>query len=322
MKTFVSSTLAAKIANPAATLAWCWILKRLDGQWFGFTTSVRDLFVVTLLTPDDPPPGIVGYAVGTVKCLAAPGFNPSDIATTGTLSQNNLDIEAMLLAAGITEDDIRAKLWQAARLEICLVDYTDTSVGTGTDTLFMGTLGGFVGGDVSVKAEQRGLTQPLEDNLEDVTGPMCRVKLGSMGPGLCNKDITSFLRTGTVAGWVADRLFVDAARTEADDWWTKGLLTFTSGDAIGQTFEVKHSLADGTIELVEEVYYGFANGDTYLISPGCNKLAKVGASDGTFSYIGDCIVKYDNMVNNQSECEVLGQSAIQQYGGQTVANPS
>ena len=298
------------MSSPAATLAWCWMIKRKDGQFFGATTHVEPIYVPTFLPGA---PFVVGLPFGGyVRCQPSPGFTPTDIATTDTLAQNNLDVEAVLTAAGATEDDLRAGLWHAAALEIAIVNYRDLSMGS--DTVFMGTLGGVVGGDLTFKVEQRGLSQLLEANLDGIVGPMCRVALGSQGVGKCNVNLSTYRRTGTIASPTFDRIFVDTARLEADNWWTKGLLKLTSGPMSGWIFEVKRSLANGTIELVEEGYFGLGDLPTYEITPGCNKLFKM----PDLTYTGDCIVKFHNGVNFQGEPEVPGQIAISQYGGQTV----
>lgn len=311
MKTFVSAALQEHLAGAALTLAWAWILKRKDGRFYAFTTHVEDQFVRTRLL--DAPP-ILGYPVDTVLCLARDGFSATDIAMTDTLSQNNLDMTSVIGPDGITEEDIRAGLWKNAAIEICFYNYRDLS--QGTNTLFVGTLGNITAGDLSVKTEQRGLSQPLEANMDGITSDMCDATLGDRR---CGVDLVPFTRTGTIAGAAGDRLFVDAARNEATDWWTRGRLTFTSGASNGQTHDIKRSNAGGLIELVAEVYPGFADGDTYSVTPGCNHLLRCSdaSSDTGWSYTGDCKIKFNNVIRFRGNPKVPGQRAISVYGGQS-----
>ena len=60
----------------------------------------------------------------------------------------------------------------------------------------------------------------------------------------------------------------------ADDWFTRGLLTFTSGAADGQGSEVKsHTSAAGTVrmELWAPVRAPLAVGQTFVVTAGCDK---------------------------------------------------
>ena len=72
------------------------------------------------------------------------------------------------------------------------------------------------------------------------------------------------------------------------DWFTRGLVTFTSGAADGQRIEVKRHAAAGdvvTIELWQPARTPLLPGQTFTIMAGCDK------------HIGTCRAKFANAVN-------------------------
>lgn len=321
MDTAVSSNLMAQFASGAATLAWYWIVRRADGTNYGWTSHIVEQEINSAITA----PFADGATIGFVLCVPIAGFSASDVSSNDALAQNNLDITSVLNAVGITRKEIRGKLWENAQFEIGVINFRAPA--DGTKVQLMGTLGSFTTGDQTVQIEQRGLTQPLEAQMDGLVGPMCRVAVFSQGVRKCNLDPTPFIRTGTISTIVADRQFVDTARTEADGWWTKGIVKFTSGACAGQSFEIKSSTAAGVFVLAEEAFFGLADGDAYSMTPGCNKLLKIQtgtADDGTpiYEYIGDCKAKFNNVINMQAEPEVPGTAAIQKYGGQAIAPAS
>ena len=294
----IPPALLAKYSTGAPTLSLAWILKRKDGFVLGLTSHVADVTIPSLFV-----------APGTnVVCSAASGFLATDIAMTDTLSQNNLDVQGVLDSASITESAIRAGLWANADLEIVEFDYNDYAT-TGLNPKFCGTIGNISSDGLRAYCEQRGLTQPLEANLEGVVSYECDAKLGD---ARCGVDLTPFLRTSTITTNTNDRVFTDSARLEADGWWMKGTMKMLSGPSSGLVQEIKRSTATGLLEVVEPFFFGVNVGDQYRVSPGCNKLFLM--PDGT--YTGDCIVKFFNGRRFRGKPRVPGQAKINQYGGQ------
>ncbi len=106
--------------------------------------------------------------------------------------------------------------------------------------------------------------------------------------------------SGTVKA-VSDRYgFTDTARTEADDYWTGGLITWTSGANTGRKMEIR-SFASGVFDLFLPMPSEIAVGDTYAVQPGCDK---------SFS---TCCAKYNNAANFRGEPHVPGTDAVLSY---------
>jgi len=105
--------------------------------------------------------------------------------------------------------------------------------------------------------------------------------------------IQALTLTGTLTGATDTSNFADTSRTEADDFWTFGLLTFTSGNNIGIGIEVK----DYTLSTPFTV----AVGDTYEVHAGCDKIFTT------------CKTKFDNVFNFRGEPHVPGTDHVLRY---------
>jgi uncharacterized phage protein (TIGR02218 family) len=73
----------------------------------------------------------------------------------------------------------------------------------------------------------------------------------------------------------------------AADWFTRGLVTFTSGANAGRKQEVKRHVAgvEATIELWQPMAQAIVPGDAFLVTAGCDK------------HFATCQAKFDNAVN-------------------------
>jgi hypothetical protein len=77
---------------------------------------------------------------------------------------------------------------------------------------------------------------------------------------------------------------VDAARTEADNYWRTGELEFTSGDNSGESQQVKESTS-GSVTVIFPFTNAIAEGDEYVIRRGCNHTSH------------DCKLNHNNFAN-------------------------
>lgn len=108
--------------------------------------------------------------------------------------------------------------------------------------------------------------------------------------------------TGTLTSVTDNSNFVDTSRTEADDFWTFGLLTFTSGNNIGIGLEVKdYVLSTGAFETYTAFPFTVAGSDAYEVHAGCDKIFTT------------CKTKFDNVKNFRGEPHIPGQDHILRY---------
>jgi uncharacterized phage protein (TIGR02218 family) len=245
--------LQAHLDAGTTTLAWCWRITRADGTRFGFTDHDLDLaFDGTLFE-------------------AATGFTASEIKDALGLSVDNLEVSSALKSDRLNEDDLAAGLFDDAPVEIWRVNWADTEQRV---LMRSGSLGEVRRSGPAFTAEVRGLAHYLQQSKGRLYQSGCDADLGDARCGI-NLEDPAFRGAGTVLAALSPRLLTATGLAAyAADWFTRGLLTFTSGPNTGRAQEVKrHTLAgsDATIELWHPAVHAIAPADTFAIVAGCDK---------------------------------------------------
>lgn len=192
MKT-IPIALATHQAGEVTTVATCWQATLQDGTVYGFTDASDDIIV----------DGVV--------YKAATGFTPSSLVTTNTLAVDNMEVQSVLDADSITEEDLNAGLWDYAEIRIFRVNYADPSMGIERE--IRGRLGEVTSKRNSFVAEMRGLTDAYSRLIGELYGPACRADLGDER---CKVSLGVYTVTGTIQAVSGDgRVITDPARTEA-----------------------------------------------------------------------------------------------------------
>lgn len=259
----ISAGLASHLDTKETSLATCWKVTRTDGQIFGFTDLDVDLTVSSILY------------------VASTGYTRSAIQTDSALAVDNLDLEGVFDSSAITEQDLRAGLWDYASVEIFLVNWADLS--QGTMKLRKGRLGQSNAGRTRYTTELRGLMQHLQQEVGRIYGPADDVDLGDARSGI---NIATYTVTGTITGVTNNREFNDTGRAEATGHFDYGKITFTSGLNDGLSMEVKsYSSVAGNFELQLPMPYDVQAGDTYSVHAGYDKS------------LNQALNKFNNVVN-------------------------
>jgi hypothetical protein len=155
----VSTALAVHLTGPVTTLATCWRISRTDGVVFRFTDHDRDLVVE----------GEVYQANGA--------YSRTAISNDAGMGVDNLDVEGVFDSEAVTEEELRAGLFDQAEVRIFLVNWADPS--TGALRLRRGWFGEVVLTEQGVfRTELRGLTQALSQRIGELYSPECRADLG------------------------------------------------------------------------------------------------------------------------------------------------
>lgn len=261
----VSAALAAHLAGTGLTVATLWKVTRADAHVFGFTDHDQDV------------------TVSGVTYEAATGYTRSAVRATLGLAVDNLEVQGVLDSSSLTVDDICAGIWDYATVEVMLVNWADTSMGT--MTLTKGKLGRIQAGRSSFTAELRGLSQHLAQPIGRLYMPACDADLGD---SRCGVTLATYTVTGTITGVTSKRAFADTSRAEADGYFDGGKITWLTGNNAGLSTEVKtYALAGGALTLQLPMPFSVQVGDTYSMSAGCDKTAAT------------CTAKFSNMVNFQ-----------------------
>lgn len=270
----------AHLQSGATTLAWCWRLRRADGLRLGFTDHDRDI------------------AFDGTVFEAASGFDASEVKDAVGLSVDNLEITGALRSARLNEADLTAGIYDDAHVEIFRVNWSAPEQRVLIRT---GSIGQMRRDGSTFTAEVRGLAHYLQQPSGRLFQYACDADLGDSRCGIAI-GLAAYTGTGAVLAAAAARRFTAAGLgAYADQWFTRGLLTFTSGAAKGQRIEVKaHSLAGGTvtIELWSAARLPLAPGQTFTITAGCDK------------HIETCIGKFANAVNYRGFPNMPGNDFI------------
>lgn len=276
MKT-ASSALASHIAGEISTLATCWKVTRKDGTVLGFTDHDQNI------------------NFSSVQYQASSGYSRSAIHAIADLSVDNLDIQSALDSEMLVAADLRDGLWDNAEVEIFLVNWQNLT--QGKITLKRGTIGQVELQDGFFKAELRGLTQALQQQIVELYTPDCRADLGD---ARCKVDLAPLTMTGTVTAATDQYGFTDSLRTEADNYWNGGLVVWTGGANEGRKMEIS-TFAAGVFTLFLPMPNVITAGDTYSMQPGCDKS------------FATCQSRYNNVANFRGEPNVPGTDQTLDY---------
>lgn len=245
-----SGALLAHQAGQSRTIARCWRLQRRDGTVYTVTDCVHN----------------ITYA-GEVY-VAKDGLTPASIAQEVGAAVVNSEVDGMLNGDTVTEAQVLAASWGGCAYVVFELNHTDLTMGR--MILATGTLGNISVGRSSFKAEQRGLTQSLQQQIGNTYTPNCTANLGDSH---CKVNLAPFTYTGTLTGITDRRTVTDTGRTEAADWFGNGILTINTGANAGISMEVL-TFAGGQFKLALPLPYNPAVGDTYTAIAGCRKTLK------------------------------------------------
>lgn len=274
MKTIPTALQAAYDAQ-VATLAHRWVITRRDGQVFRFTDHDRDLSI----------DGATWFSVA--------GFSASAVKTAGDLSADVLEVEAALDASGITAQSIEAGLWDFARVEFYRFDWANPSAGA--EYLRRGEIGQIRVRDGQVVVELRGLAQALQTTVGRITAVPCDADLGD---ARCKVNLAALTVAGTVTGVTSRQQFTASALTQADGYFAYGKVTWLTGANAGASMEVRSSTNAGVIVLQLPLNAAIVAGDTFNITPGCDKT------------LATCRDKFSNVTNHRGFPHVSGNDKL------------
>jgi uncharacterized phage protein (TIGR02218 family) len=269
----------------ATELATCWRITRNDGSLWGYTSHDVSLNVAGLVYNPQS------------------GFSTSAVETKEGLSVDNLELDALVLSVEFNEAELMAGRWDFARVEIFQVMWSNPNAGL--LILRRGTLG-----EVSFtaqgprnsttgtyKAELRGLLQPISQVIGEVVSQLCRANLGD---ARCKVDLPSLSVAVAVASVnAANQTISSPAIAQPAGYFSYGRVQFTSGANEGYSMEVFSSMP-GSVTLFSSMPYPVAVGDTFVLSPGC---------DRRFS---TCRTRFNNGVNFRGEPFLPGQDKLLQ----------
>lgn len=263
----IPSPLAEKLSAEATTLARCWRVTRADGSVLGFTDHDCDL------------------AFDGATFRAASGLDARAASSAFGLSVGGGEVAGALHAEALTEDDLAAGLWDSARVETFIVDWTDTAARM---RLSVGEIGEVRRAGGEFVAEVRGMAHRLAQPTGRRFAAQCDAALGDGRCGV-NLDVPAYAATATVLA-LAGALAVTAEHLEGYEpgWFTGGTLSWTTGPNAGRVQAIRdHGFAGGiaTLALWDAPVHEPQPGDAFVVRAGCDKRAET------------CRLKFANILN-------------------------
>ena len=274
--------LQAKLSSGVTTLCRCWLITRGDGVVQGFTDHDEDV------------------VVGTVTCRAGSGLSGTEATQKFGLAVGGSEFSGALADDTLNEDDLAAGRYDAAAVEIWLVDWSEPSLRI---LLARGSLGEIKREGLAFTAEVRGLSQRLAEDTGRLYTATCAADLGD---ARCRVDLGAAANRGSgsvLAVSATSRFSAVGLDAFADGWFTAGKLTFTGGGNAGIGVEVKvHRNNSGVIfELWQTMPQPIAPGDQFAVTAGCDKR------------FATCRGRFANEVNFRGFPHIPGNDFVMRY---------
>lgn len=247
------AALSAALARGTTTLCWCWRITPRTGPVLGFTDHDCDLL----------------FDGTTFE--AASGFTATEIRQSVGLSVDDLEVESALSSERLSEIGLAAGDFDDAAVEIFRVDWSDPASRL---LVRRGSIGEVRRSGASFVAEVRGLAHYLQQSKGRVFQYGCDAELGD---ARCGIDLANplYCASATVEAALGDRALATAGLGDfGDGWFTRGLLTFISGDNAGRAIEVKlhaRRTVDAMLELWQPPGAPITPGDAFVVTAGCDK---------------------------------------------------
>lgn len=274
----LSEEFRLNIESETVSLARFWLITRKDNVRLAYTNH------------DEP------VVIGGVSYLPLDGFTASNTNQTNTLAVDNTEINSVLTDDRITEKDLIGGIFDGARVDIFDADplsppsFIGESPLSYIPVLINGILGRVETTDIDFRAEVSSRLFRLDQKIGELTSKSCRAQLGD---SRCKVNLAPFTYTGTITQIVSPIFFFSLGLSQPFQFFSNGLITFTSGANQGVQTEVAFSTIDQVL-LFEEPPNDLAVGDTYTIVAGCNKSREI------------CRDKFQNAINFQGEPDVPG----------------
>ena len=287
MKTLPTG-LQDHLDSGATTMCYCWRITRKDATVQGFTEHDENL------TFD-----------GTTFEAEA-GFTASQVQQALGLSVDNLEVVGGFNSDHVDETDLIAGVYDDAAVELFWVNWQDTSERL---LIMAGNIGEVKQNGIEFTAELRSLSHRLNQKVGRTYQRTCDAVFCDVGQTekRCKLNAATYTHSGTVTSVTSPSAFKVSGLAQDDDYFSRGLLTWTSGNNQGQRADVRLHTNDGVavgVDLWTPAVGDIQVGDTFDILAGCKQTAEI------------CRTKFNNLVNFQGFPHMPGEDVITKYAKQ------
>lgn len=219
--------------------------------------------------------------IGAVTYKAAEGFTPTAVEARDDMAPTTVDIEGLIDANVISRADVEAGVYNNAKIFVFIT--RPASAVVDETKLLAGIWGEVKLIDDMYTTTFRSLAQYLKENIGDVFSVRCRADLGDSE---CTKDLALFTFSGTITGVTSDRLFADSGRTEADDYFSLGLLRWFTGNNAGDNAAITSATVANPVVLTSAAH-GLVSGEKVFLDIFTGDYAALNSifQDGTSPYV-------------------------------------
>lgn len=263
----LSPGLAAHLAAGATTLARCWRLQRNDGVTLGFTDHDTSL------------------SFGGVIYEPAAGFTAADMPASLGLAVDTAEITGALVSSFLSESDLIAGLYDNARVEVWLVNW---SAPVERLLLEVGNIGEIIREGSAFKAEIRSIAHLLDQERGRIYASTCDADFADQRCGVDGSNPV-FAGAGQVNEVIGPRsVRIDGPPSVPQGYLTRGSLSWASGDNGGLRAEIREDRNDGIgriLDLWDQPARAVQAGDRFSALAGCDKRFET------------CAGRYANAIN-------------------------
>jgi len=223
----------------------------------------------------------------------APGLRHLETYYSNSAEVSSSTFQMAYVDDGLVDEElVRLGVFDGAEYEIYRVAWDDLAAGHYVHD--KGTLAVSKWTEHTMKHETHGFERDLARNVGSLHTASCIHVFGDQygddphKPGACTLSKASFTVSGEVSVVDAQRIqFTIVLTGEADDYFTNGTLTWTSGNNTGMSSPVKKHTVGGSeiIDLALPTLLPIQAGDTFNVVAGCDK---------TFE---QCRDKFSNTIN-------------------------
>lgn len=251
------------------TLCAClYAISPIDGTVKAATSWSRDLT------------GVPGYPGVTFKSTG--GVSASNVEGQQGQAPTNMELNFFLMSAGISEADALAGKWTHALCTVFVTNYE--AVKMGQYITHRGYFGQMRQMGAQIAIEIMGFNAALSQMYGKVSKFECSHQFCDAGCGL---TLASFTVTGALTAITSQVVFRDSSRTEANDAFGNGIITFLTGSNAGYSFHIDaYDNSTKQFSLRTPTPYLPVIGDTYSAVIGCRKR-----------HMEDCVTRFSNVVH-------------------------
>jgi uncharacterized phage protein (TIGR02218 family) len=259
--------LLAHLQTGSTTVCRAWLVKRRDGEEFGFTDHDESLMI------------------DGVNFSAHSGFTAQSVEKTLGMAVDNTEVTGALSDSSLSELDIVAGRYDGAEVTALIVNWQNPEE---RSIVFKGSFGEITRSDGAFRVELRGLSEALNVQRGRIYQPECSASLGDHE---CKVDLSAKGMTIAVSlVKVEGRRFIYFNGLSEFDvgWFKNGRATIVTGNGIGQIQIVKEEEEISGLRRIELWQaYGQAPsiGDEIQLIAGCDKRASI------------CRQKFSNFLN-------------------------